>query len=127
MELYNASLGTEEDEVIELTHEQFEEAKAHFADIIAKGEAARRLSHNDDFQLLILTGYLDEEPSRMAALMASGKANDKVFDDCADAIKAVAKFRMYMKNIITQSEMAEEELESLEKARDLAIKEAAGE
>lgn len=127
MDLYNASLGEEEPETIELSLEQFEEAKEHFADIIAKGEAARRLGHNDDFKLLVLTGYLDEEPSRMADLMASGKANDKVFDDCSDAIKAVGKFRMYMKNIITQSEMAEQELESLEKARDLAIKEAAGE
>ena len=127
MDLYNASLGEEEPEMIELSLEQFEEARAHFADIITKGDAARRLANNQDFQLLVLHGYLKDEPGRMSDLMASGKANDRVFDDCADAIKAVGKFRMYMKNIMEQSKMANDELESLEEARDLAIKEAAGE
>ena len=128
MDLYNASAGeNSEPETIELTLEQFEEAKKHFADIIAKGDAARRLADNDDFQLLIMTGYLTEEPVRMAELMSSGRLNDKVFDDCADVIKAVAKFRNYMKNIMEQSNMAADELAGLEEARDLAIKEAAGE
>lgn len=127
MDLYNASMGEEEPETIELTLEQFEEAKEHFADIIAKGDAARRLAANDDFQLLVMTGYLTEEPQRMAELMSSGRLNDKVFGDCTDAIKAVAKFRDYMKNIVEQSNMAADELAGLEEARDLAIKEAAGE
>ena len=127
MELYNASMGDEEPEAIELTLEQYEEAKEHFADIIAKGDAARRLAENDDFKLLVMQGYFTEEPVRMAELMSSGRLNDKVFGDCTDAIKAVAKFRDFMKNIIEQSNMAADELAGLEEARDLAIKEAAGE
>ncbi|UAT28913.1 hypothetical protein PP753_gp45 [Dinoroseobacter phage vB_DshP-R7L] len=128
MDLYNASMGDEDEpETIELTLEQYEEAKEHFADIIAKGDAARRLNENDDFKLLVMTGYLSEEPVRMAELMSSGRLNDKVFGDCTDAIKAVAKFREYLKNILNQSNMAADELAGLEQARDLAIKEAAGE
>ena len=127
MDLYNASLGEEEPETIELTHEQYEEAKAHFADIIAKGEAARRLADNADFKLLIMQGYFVDEPSRMAELLSSGRLNDKVADDCTESIKAVGKFRNYMKNIVEQSNMAQDEIASLEEARDIAIKEAAGE
>jgi hypothetical protein len=127
MDLYNASLGEEEPETIELTHEQYEEAKAHFADIIAKGAAARRLAENEDFKLLIMQGYFVDEPSRMAELLASGRLNDKVAENTAKAIMAVGEFRSYMKNIIEQSNMAEDELKGLEEARDIAIKEAAGE
>lgn len=127
MDLYNASLGQEEPEEIELTLEQYEEAKAHFADIIAKGDAARRLAQNDDFQLLIMTGYFVDEPQRYAELMASGRVTEKTFNDCAKSIAAIAEFRNYMKNIIEQSNMAADELKGLEEARDMAIKAEAGE
>jgi hypothetical protein len=127
MDLYNASLGEEEPETIELTHEQYEEAKTHFADIIAKGDAARRLAENEDFKLLVLQGYFVDEPSRMAELMASGRLNEKVFENCTSSIKAVAEFRNFMKNIMEQAKMANDELASLEEARDEAIKAEAGE
>ncbi len=127
MDLYNASLGNEEPETIELTHEQYEEAKSHFADIIAKGESARRLAENSDFKLLVLQGYFVDEPNRMAELMASGRLNEKVFENCTKSIQAVAEFRNFMKNIIEQAKMANDELESLEEARDEAIKAEAGE
>jgi hypothetical protein len=127
MDLYNASLGHEEPETIELTHEQYEEAKSHFADIIAKGDAARRLAENEDFKLLIMQGYFVDEPNRMAELMASGRLNEKVFDNCTSSIKSVADFRTYMKNIMEQARMAHDELKGLEEARDEAIKAEAGE
>lgn len=127
MDLYNASLGDEEPETIELTYEQYEEAKAHFADIIAKGDAARRLAENEDFKLLVMQGYFVDEPNRMAELMASGRLNEKVFENCTSSIKAVAEFRNFMKNIMEQAKMANDELAGLEEARDEAIKAEAGE
>lgn len=127
MDLYNASLGQEEPEEIELTLEQYEEAKAHFADIIEKGDAARRLAENSDFKLLVMTGYFVDEPQRYAELMASGRVTEKTFNDCAKSIGAIAEFRNYLKNIIEQSRMANDELKGLEEARDLAIKAEAGE
>lgn len=127
MDLYNASMGEEEPETIDLTHEQYEEAKIHFADIIAMGDAARRLAKNVDFDLLVMQGYLVNEPIRLADLLASGRLNDKTADDVIETIKAVGKFRNYMKDIIEQSSIAADELTGLEEARDIAIKEAAGE
>lgn len=124
MDLYNASMGTEEEDQIELTLEQYEEAKAHYQTIIERGDAARRLADNPDFKSLVLEGYLDNEPNRLANLMASGRLNDKVFSDCTRQIRSVADFREFMKDIINQSTMAEDELKGLEEARDLAIKEA---
>lgn len=124
MDLYNASMGTEEEDQIELTLEQYEEAKAHYQTIIERGNAARRLADNPDFKSLVLEGYLDNEPNRLANLMASGRLNDKVFADCTRQIRSVADFREFMKDIINQSSMAEDELKGLEEARDLAIKEA---
>lgn len=127
MELYNASMGEEQPEEIELTLEQYEEAKAHFADVISKKEAAKRLADNDDFKLLVLTGYFVDEPQRLGELLSSGKLNEKVASDCVNSLDAIGKFRNYMKNIMTQGNMAEDELKGLEDARDLAIAEAAGE
>lgn len=121
MELYNASMGVEEPEEIELTLEQYEEAKSHFADIIAKMEAAKRLASNDDFQLLVMTGYFVDEPQRYAELIASGRLNDKVREDCIRQMTSIGDFRNYMKNIVEQGNMAVDELKSLEEARDMAI------
>lgn len=127
MELYNSSMGHDESDTIELTLEQYEEAKEHFADIISKSDAAKRLADNDDFNLLVMVGYFVDEPQRYAELMASGRLNDKVFSDCADSLEAIGKFRNYLKNIIEQGHMARDELAGLEEARDLAIKAEAGE
>lgn len=121
--LYNASLGQEaEEEPIELTVEQYEEGKAHYKTIIARGEAAKRLTDNPDFDMLIMQGYLVNEPQRLAELMASGRLNDQTFDKCAKGIESVGAFRNFMKMHIEQGRMAQDELESLEAARDESIR-----
>ena len=123
MDLYNASLGSEEETVIDLTLEQYEEAKAHFATIIERADAARRLSENTDFNDLIMSAYLTDEPKRLAELMASGRINnDKTMNDCFRQIVSIGDFRNFMKNIMQQGLMADDELKSLEEARDEAIK-----
>lgn len=122
MDLYNASLGDEDESPIELTLEQYEEAKAHYGTITSRADSARRLADNDDFKNLIMTGYLTEEPMRLAELVASGRLNEKVRDDCFRQLVSIGDFRNYMKNIIEQGNMASDELEALEEARDEAIK-----
>jgi hypothetical protein len=122
MDLYNASLGGEEPETIELTHEQYEEAKDHFSTVIQRADAARRLAENDDFVALVMEGYLTDEPKRLAELIASGRLNDKVRDDCSRQLVSIGDFRGYMKNIIEQGNFARDEMISLEEARDEAIK-----
>lgn len=126
MDLYNASspMG-EEPEAIELTLEQYEEAKAHYAEIIAHGQAARELPEHPGFKTFIMEGYLTNEVHRLAELIASGRlTNEKTLKDCHRQLDSIADFRNYMKNILEQANMAADELAGLEEARDLAIAEA---
>lgn len=120
-DLYNASMGEEEDTPIELTLEDYEEAKASLTIIISRADAARRLSENDDFKNLVLTGYLTDEPIRLVELMASGRLPEKNFETCVKDIDGISRFRNFMKMHMEQGRMAAEELESLEEARDEAI------
>lgn len=122
MDLYNASLGGAEESPIELTLEQYEEAKEHFKTITDRADAARRLADNSDFKILIMQGYLTDEPQRLAELIASGRLPEKSVNDCSRQLVSIGDFRGYMKNIIEQGNMAADEMESLEEARDEAIK-----
>lgn len=121
MDLYQASLGEEAPNEIELTLEQYEEAKEHYSSITERADAARRLADNADFQILIMTGYLTNEPQRLAELIASGRLNEKTLNDCSRQLVSIGDFRSYMKNIIDQGNMAADELKDLEIARDEAI------
>lgn len=123
MDLYNASLGEQEESPIDLSLEQYQEAKEYLGIIVQCSEAARRLADNPDFKLLVIEGYLSNEPKRLAELMSSGRLNEKTSSDCSRQIISTADFRNYMKNIIDQGNMAEDELKSLEEARDAAIQE----
>jgi len=129
MDLYNASMGEEAPEEIELTLEQYEEAKTHYESIITRADAARRLADNQDFKDLVMVGYFEDEPKRLAELMASGRLPNSGFDGCVEDMKSIGRFRNYMKMHIQQGQLARDELTSLEEARDEAIKaeaEAAG-
>ena len=121
MDLYNASMGEEMPEEIELTLEQYEEAKQHYQGIIDRADAARRLADNPDFQMLVLDGYLTNEPKRIAELMASGRLNQMNLDNCSREMAAIGAFRNYMKMHIEQGNLAKDELVGLEEARDEAI------
>jgi len=121
MDLYQASMGEEAPNEIELTLEQYEEAKEHYLTITDRADAARRLADNDDFKNLIMTGYLTDEPQRLAELIASGRLNEKTVTDCSRQLVSIGDFRGYMKNIIEQGGMAADELKDLEMARDEAI------
>jgi len=121
MELYQSSLGEEATDEIELTLDQYTEAKEHYQTITDRADAARRLADNDDFKNLIMTGYLTDEPQRLAELIASGRLNEKTVSDCSRQLVSIGDFRGYMKNIIEQGGMAADELKDLEMARDESI------
>lgn len=121
MDLYNASLGNETDEPIELTLEQFEEAKAALSTDIERGQAAIRLTNNADFKSLFLEGYLEDEPKRIAELMASGRLNKSSMEGCSDELASIGRARNYFKNMVEKGNYAQEELEALQEARDEAI------
>jgi hypothetical protein len=121
-EFYQASAGFEDaDETIPLSLEEYEDAKNTLQSIIDRGDAAIRLLDNPDFTHLVMEGYLTNEPLRLAELMASGRLNEKNFDNCVQEMKSIANFRTYMRQFTEQAGMAREELKSLEEAREEAI------
>lgn len=122
MDLYNASLGEEAPDEIELTLEQYEEAKTHYQTIIDRADSARRLADNPDFKSLVMEGYFENEPKRLAELMASGRLPQSGFDGCVEEMKSIGRFRNFLKLHIEQGNAARDEMESLEEARDEAIK-----
>lgn len=120
-DLYNASLGEEEEVPMELTLEQYEEAKESLTLIIERAEAAKRLAANPDFKSLVLDGYMTDEPKRLAELMASGRLPAQAMDGCIEGVKSIGHFRNFMKMFMEQGHMATDELAALEEARDEAI------
>lgn len=124
MNLYEASTvfdGTEDYEPTTLTLEEYEDAKKSLEIIVERSDMARRLNENKDFQELIIQGYLTDEPKRLAELMASGKLHEKNIANCVQDIDAIARFRNFLKMNIEQGNLARDELEALEEARDEAI------
>lgn len=120
MDLYQASsdLGNESDEPIELTLEQYEEAKAHYVTMIETADAARRLANHPDFKKLVMDQYLTSEPQRLAELMASGRLHPQSMDNCKEELAAIGKFRNFMKKFMQEGEIARNELTMLEEARE---------
>ncbi len=132
MDLYQGSLGshaqTEEDEgpmVLDL--EQYEELKKAYQVVIERAECARRLAENPDFQKLVMEGYLQDEPKRLAELMASGRLHQTNLENCTRELDAIGKFRTYLSNIIQQGNISEDDLKALEEERERALQEDAGE
>lgn len=121
MDLYQASLGEESEEEITLTLEEYEDAKVHYQAIIDRGEAAKRLAENPDFNLLVMDGFFVAEPKRLAELMASGRLNSTTMEACKNELAGIGVFRNYMKMHTEQGNQAKEALVMLEEARHEAI------
>ena len=121
MDLYNASTVVEDEEPMVLSLEEYEDAKKSLETIITRAEAAIRLSKNDDFNQLVMQGYLSDEPKRLADLMASGRLVPQSMENCTRELDAIGKFRNFMREMTSQGDMARTELASLEEAREEAI------
>lgn len=114
----------ENQEDIGLTLEEFEEMKGDCERVISYGDAAVRLAENPDFKLLVMDGYFKGEPDRLAGTIASGKFPPASDQNAFEAIKAIGKFAAFFQDITAKANIARDQLEGLEEARDMAIKEA---
>lgn len=123
--------GYGEDEVGQLTDttftnfEEFEAYKATVVGVIEQAKAAMRLAENPDFQKIIMTAYLEQEPARLASLMASGKLNAKSFDECAEDLRGIGNLAAFLSQYAQKGVIANQELEDLEEARRAAIEDGA--
>lgn len=85
--------------------------------MIARKDAAHRLSDNADFKTLVLEGYLKDEAVRLSHLTADVTVKDHR-DEILLALQGISLFRQYMQNIIRMGEMASAELYDYEQALD---------
>lgn len=121
MNLYDASMGEEEDLSAPLSHEEYAEQKATLLPAIEIGEKVKRLSENPDFVSLVMEGYFKAEPQRLASLLASGKLPEKNKENCVKDLDSIGRFRAFLQNFADSAENARSELVSLEEAREEAI------
>lgn len=123
MDLYNASSSgyienSDEESPKELTLEEFEQAKKEYQAILDVAEAARRLSENPDFKMVVMDRYFEHEPTRLANLMASGKVHETTLNNCAKELEAIGKFRSFLSFTLEQGNIAASDLAGLEEAWD---------
>lgn len=122
MNLYDNSLPQEADEQpTEITFEEYEKLKAEYSVVLENLEALRRLNENPDFQRIIMTGYMDEEVQRLAALMASGKLPDASVKASVEQIAAVGHLKNHLRFLLDQGNLAQEEIRGLEIAYNASV------
>jgi hypothetical protein len=128
MDLFNASLeGTGEDESVFISQEEYETQKKHLEGAVANSQSAVRLGHNEDFKEIVMRRYLTEEPARLGALIASGRATPRTVEGAIEDLKAIAHFRTFLNGQLEEGRKAEDELNALEEARQEALAAEAGE
>ena len=120
MNLYeNDETGTEE--AAHLTMEQYQEYKASCEDLLRKAKAAEKLAGLPEFKEIVIDAYFDQEPKRLAGLMASGRLSDKQFDECVSELKAIGSLRTFLQDFIQKGNIAQSELANLEAAWNEAV------
>ena len=112
---------TTEEQTAQLTVEQYQDYKKSCLDLLEMAKAAERLSENPDFKLIVMDAYFDQEPKRLAGLMATGKLNDRQFEDCASDLKAIGSMRAFLQDFIQKGNIATGELKNLEEAWNEAV------
>lgn len=127
MNLYeqNAPQGGEDTDERSITFEEYQEHKEMCEHVIKESEMAERLAKNADFTSLIMEGYFTREPARLGSLMASGRLNDKQFQECVQDLRGIGHLRTFLTTFIQKGNIARSELANLEEARKLAANDLA--
>lgn len=121
MNLYEQSQSDDSEQVARMTFEEYEEYKKVCEALLEKAEAAARLAQNKDFKEIVMDAYFDQEPKRLAGLMATGRLNDKQFDECVSELRAIGSLRVFLQDFIQKGNIAMDELKNLEEAYNEAV------
>ena len=103
------------------TYEEYLEYKLRCEEQIALGAVSIRLAQNPDFIKLVMEDYFVKEPTRLAALMSSGKLTGKAFDGAVEDMKAIGHLRKFLTQYIEKANYARGELASITAAYDEAV------
>ena len=120
MNLYEQDANDTE-ETAHLTMEQYQEYKASCEDLLRKAKAAEKLAGLPEFKEIVMDAYFDQEPKRLAGLMATGRLSDKQFDECIGELKAIGSMRTFLQDFIQKGNIAQSELDNLEVAWNEAV------
>lgn len=118
----DAVVGETEDKTF-TSYEDFEAYRASVLFVIEQAKAAARLAENKDFKAIIMEGYMDLEPKRLAGLIASGRITPNMIDDCVADLKSIGNLNAFLSGFIAKGNIAMAELEGLEEARAVALAE----
>lgn len=122
MNLYEADQDDQEtSEAISMTYEEYLEYKETLEAQVEISDAARKLATLPEFDLVVMKGYFTKEPERLAALMASGKINQKSFDTCTASLRAIGDFRNFLTEQLERGNLARNQLQSLEESYQEAV------
>ena len=100
---------------------EIEVTLAQFDTMVEQKKALDRLLVNPDFQRVIVTGYLEEDYTRLADLLKNPSVNKKIVEDRAVIVdKIVAKG--YLENFIATLQRTTEGIDNPEQ-RALLVKE----
>lgn len=113
----NAPQG-EEPEQQQMTVQEYQEYRSTVEQVLKQSEMAERLAKNPDFIALIMEGYFTQEPARLGSLMASGRLNEKQFQEVIQDIRGIAALRVYLSSFIQKGNIARSELAALDEARE---------
>lgn len=106
----------DEEAVTHLTHEQYTEYKESCLHLLDLANKALKLAENPEFKSIVMEAYFDQEPKRLAGLMASGKQTPKQFNECSEDLRSIGSMRAFMQDFIQKGQIAQDELDSLEAA-----------
>jgi hypothetical protein len=111
--------------VAALTHDQYQEYKKSCEDLLALAQKAAKLSENPEFKEIVMDAYFDQEPKRLAGMMATGRLSEKQFAQCADELRSIGSLRTFLQDFIQKGNIAQDELANLEVAWNEAVMENA--
>lgn len=103
------------------TYEEYLDYKKTCEEQIALGDMAQKLAQIPEFKSLIMEDYFVKEPTRLAALMTSGRLTGKAFDGAVEDLKAIGHLRKFLTDYIGKATHARNELAGITEAYEAAV------
>lgn len=121
MNLYQEHAEQDQPEEAVMTVDEYQEYKSSCEELLKLAKQAMELAEDENFKAIVMDAYFVQEPNRLAGLMASGRLNEKQFDECARELASIGSLRTFLTDFIQKGKVAESELENLEAAWNEAV------
>ena len=99
---------------VHMTHEEYMAYKLSCETLLSQAKQAEKLAELPEFKAIIMDAYFDQEPKRLAGLMATGRLNENQFNDCVSDLRSIGSLRTFLQDFIQKGNIASDELKGLE-------------